>query len=304
MDFRELSYVLAIAKYQNITKASEALYVSQPTLSKFLKSLEEELGTPLFRRLGYKYVLTYAGECYTQKAREILQLKQDLDVEMADIIKSTCGKLKVAFPTMRSTYMLPKVLPAFQEQYPNVKIELHEGYSSDLDQMLLDGDAEIAFYSMTAEIHNPLIDYQSLGEEEMLICAPKGHPIGALAVPNPGSRYPQLDLKVLEEERMILMNPRQRTRQIIDQHLQQEDVRLHNVLETGNMSAIINLVASGYGLAFLFESHLSQFDISRIDRYSFGSTRTIAHFVAAHRKGSYLPAYALDFIELVKNVHS
>lgn len=93
MDFRELSYITAIAKYQNITKAAESLYISQPTLSKFLKALEEDIGLKLFRRLGNRYVLTHAGECYLQKAEQILQLKNELDLELADIMKRDVGVL-------------------------------------------------------------------------------------------------------------------------------------------------------------------------------------------------------------------
>ena len=70
MDFRELTYVMAIAKHKNITKAAESLYLTQPTLSKFLKALEEEVGQPLFRRLGNKYIPTYAGERYIERARD------------------------------------------------------------------------------------------------------------------------------------------------------------------------------------------------------------------------------------------
>ena len=62
MDFKDLSYVLAIARYQNITKAANSLYVTQPTLTKFLQNLESELGQKLFRKLGHRFVLTYAGE--------------------------------------------------------------------------------------------------------------------------------------------------------------------------------------------------------------------------------------------------
>lgn len=61
MDFKDMSYVLAIAKHQNITKAAEALYITQPTLTKFLQNLERDLGQKLFKRLGNRYVLTYAG---------------------------------------------------------------------------------------------------------------------------------------------------------------------------------------------------------------------------------------------------
>ena len=81
MDFKDLSYVLAIAKYQNITKAANALYITQPTLTKFLQNLESDLGQKLFRKLGHRFVLTYAGERYVAKATEILNLKKELDQE-------------------------------------------------------------------------------------------------------------------------------------------------------------------------------------------------------------------------------
>ena len=62
MDTRSLRYVLAIARHQNLTKAAEELHVGQPTLSKFLQSLENELGLKLFQKVGHRFLLTYAGE--------------------------------------------------------------------------------------------------------------------------------------------------------------------------------------------------------------------------------------------------
>ena len=85
IDFKELTYVVAIAKYQNITKAAESLYITQPTLSKFLQTLEKNLGQKLFRKLGNRFLLTYAGERYVSKAIEILNLKKELDQEMGDV---------------------------------------------------------------------------------------------------------------------------------------------------------------------------------------------------------------------------
>ena len=134
MNFRKLSYVLAIAEYQNLTKAAEALYVGQPTLSKFLGSLEKELGLQLFRRAGNRYILTYAGERYAERASAILRMKEDLDTEMADIRKQDIGELKVAFAKMRYSYMLPDLLPAFHSRFPNVKINVLEGSSQENDR--------------------------------------------------------------------------------------------------------------------------------------------------------------------------
>lgn len=304
MDFRELSYVLAIAKYQNITKAAEALYVGQPTLSKFLISLENDLGLKLFRRSGNKYLLTYAGERYTRQAAEIIRLKNDLDVELADILKRDVGTLNVAFANMRCTYMLPYALPAFEKLHPNVRVNVFEGNSDENDRRLLDGSVEVAFYSKPAD-RNPQIQYESLGEEELLAITKKDHPVGRFAEPNPYNDYLHLDLKRLEKERVLLMRPEQRTRQIMDNYLRENDIHFENVIYTGNLPAIMELVALGYGISFMFEPHLRhRLGTVPIDCYSFGDPKMVTDFVAATRKGSYISSYARDFIEIAREMHA
>ena len=302
MDFRELNYVLAIAKYQNITKAADALYVSQPTLSKFLISLESELGLKLFRRLGHKYVLTYAGERYVDYAARIRRLKTDLDVELADIIKNDVGVLNLAFARMRCTYMLPGTLPEFRKLHPNVKVNLFEGNSDENDRRLLDGQVDVAFYSRPST-ENPLLSYEALDEEELLIVTCKDHPIGRFASPNPGGR-PVLDLALLEKEPVILMRPEQRTRQLTDALFQERKLRFDNVLYTSNLPAIMGLVSRGYGVSFIFEPHLRhRAERFALDCYSIGQGRVVTEFVAAYRKGSYLSSYARDYIRLVRDLH-
>lgn len=302
MDFRELSYITAIAKYQNITKAAESLYISQPTLSKFLKALEEDIGLKLFRRLGNRYVLTHAGECYLQKAEQILQLKNELDLELADIMKRDVGVLRVAFPTMRCTYMLPATLPDFQKLYPNVKVEIIEAHSDQLDQKILSGEVEVAFYSQPPKVSD-VIEYDTLEKEELLIFTCKDHPIGRFAVPNPASKYPKLNLSVLKNERILMMRSGQRTRQIMDDYLKKNDIEFKNIMYTSNLPAIIELVSVGYGVSFMFEPHLRhRLGNHPIDCYSFGEPCITSNFVAAYRKGSYLPVYARDFIELVRRL--
>ena len=95
MDFRDLTYITAIAKYQNLTKAAEALYISQPGLSKFLTQLEDEAGLKLFDRIERRYIPTYAGKRYLEYARSILDTKASLDAELSDIIKRDIGVLNI-----------------------------------------------------------------------------------------------------------------------------------------------------------------------------------------------------------------
>ncbi|MBR4194404.1 MAG: LysR family transcriptional regulator [Oscillospiraceae bacterium] len=302
MDFRELNYVLAIAEHQNITKAAEALYVSQPTLSKFLISLENDLGLKLFRRLGNKYVLTYAGERYVDYAARIRRQKADLDVELADILKNDVGVLNLAFARMRCTYMLPGTLPEFRRLYPNVKVNLFEGNSDENDRRLLEGQVDVAFYSRPA-VENPMLCYEALDEEELLIICCKDHPIGRFAQQNPGG-WPILDPVLLEKETVILMQPEQRTRQITDALFQERKLRFADTVYTSNLPAIMGLVARGYGVSFLFEPHLRhRAERFELDCYSIGQGRVVSEFVAAYRKSSYLSSYARDYIKLVQELH-
>lgn len=300
MDFRTLSYVMAIAKHQNITKAAETLYVGQPTLSKFLMTLEQELGVRLFRRLGNKYMLTYAGERYVEKAAQILSLKNDLDAEMADILKQDVGVLNVAFANMRCSYMLPATLPAFRAGHPNVKVNVFEGTSDQNDRRLLEGQVDVAFYTHPGE-ENPLIEYHALASEELLICTCRDHPLAEKAFSNGHSPYPKLELKMMKDELVLLMRPEQRTRQIVDSILHENRIHFDNILYTSNIQAIMGLVSSGYGVSFVFDSHLRhRIDETPIDCYSFGNPCTRYDFVAATRKRSYLSRYVEDFIEIVR----
>lgn len=300
MDFRELNYVLAIAKHQNITKAAESLYLTQPTLSKFLIQLEKELGQPLFRKLGHKYLLTYAGERYIQTAQEILHLKNDLDHELADILKRDVGVLNVAFARMRCTYLLPGILPAFQKKYPNVKINLFEGDSDENDQRLLEGKAEIVFYSKPQNL-NAFIEYDSLIQEELLLCTKKNHPLSKFAKHYPDNRYPLLDPKLFEQELLIQLMPEQRTRQITDYLFKDMGWNFQNKMSTSSLPAIMELVCSGYGFSFIFESHLRYHKFSEpIDCFSIQQPPLVSDFVVAHRKGAYLSSYTLEFIEIAR----
>ncbi|MBQ9419549.1 MAG: LysR family transcriptional regulator [Synergistaceae bacterium] len=303
MDFRELSYVAAVAKYQNITKAAEALYISQPNLSKFLSNLENELGLKLFKRADKKYIPTYAGERYLDYARNILENKASLDAELADIIKRDVGVLNIGLPNMRCTFMLPKTLPAFNEKYPHVKINIFEGTSAAIDEKLLSGDVDLAFYSKPYEA-NQHIEYQTLATEELLICTRKNHSVKKSAVHNPASPHKKIDLAMLKDERLILLSPEQRTGQISRWYLQKSNINLNNAIITNNMPAVISLTEQGWGVSFMFESHLRwHLPTPEIETFSFGEPKVTSDFVAAFRKGSYLSVYAREFIEIAEKLY-
>lgn len=300
MDFKDFSYVLAIAKYQNITKAADSLYITQPTLTKFLQNLEKDLGQKLFRKLGHRFVLTYAGERYVAKAVEIMNLKKELDQELDDIIKNNHGSLKIAFPTMRGTYMLPCTLPLFNERYPNVTIDILEASSSLLEDMILTGEADLAFFNLPVKSSD--IDYDIISHEELLLVMADSHPLAGMGCPKEGCKYPWMDLKLLIDEPFIMQIPGQRTRQTVDHLFKEYNFTPKIKLQTSNIPAEVMLAAKGYGCCFVTETHLKHIhSLENIARFSVGNPCTTVDFVAAFRRGSYLPYHAREYISIVKN---
>jgi len=300
MDFKDMTYILAIEKYGNISKAAEALYLSQPSLSRFLQNTENIIGQPLFNRIGNKYVPTYIGERYILHAREILNIKQELDHEVGDIIKNNSGMLKVGFPAMRGTYMLPCSLPIFHSLYPNVKINIRESNSSQLNELLLNGEIDLAFYNRLDS--NPYIEHEIISHEEVVMVMSPDNPLCELAQTLKGCKYPHIDLKDLKDQEIIMQIPGQRTRSIVDRLFKQKHLTPNIVLETSNIRAEAELASRNYGVCFITETHLKHMKFDKPLKYfSIGNPCTTIDFVAAYRKNSYLPFHASEYIKIVRD---
>lgn len=297
MDFHELTYIVTIAKYQNLSKAAQELYVSQPTLSKFVQSLEYKFGQPIFKRLGNKFVLTYAGNRYVEYARIILAAKKDLDNELSDIMRHDIGEMKIGFPFIRSNYMLPNTLPVFSAQYPNVKLEILEADSRKLENSLLDGSIDLAFLPLP--LHSQDLTVEEISIEEFVLVMSQDHPIFQNHSGKKGGRYPWLDLREIKDERILMQKHGQRNRAIADRLLDEAGISSASILELRDISAAVQLAALGYGVCFIKDSLLRHIQCSPAV-FSVGNPCTETGFAAVYRKGVYLPPYMRAYIQIVR----
>jgi DNA-binding transcriptional LysR family regulator len=303
MDFRELEYVVAISQFQNYTKAAEHLYISQPSLSKYIKNLENKLNIKLFNRLGRKYVLTYAGERYVAKATKILDLKEQLDAELSDIYNLNKGRLRIAFPIMRGTYMLPYIIPKFNKKFPEVNLIVHESNSKVLEGMILDGLTDIALYNLSSVNNN--LSYEIISEEEIVLAVPSNHPLAKKGVSIDNCKYPWIDISLFKDDLFIMQFPDQRTRQIADNMFSQAKFFPENTLTIRNIQAAIGLVSVGHGVCLISETHLNHIKFNEMPiLFSIGNPKITWEFVAAYRKGTFLPSYAKEFINITKEFYN
>mgnify|MGYP003446505615 CR=1 FL=1 len=138
----------------NLRKTAERMFVSQPALSQRLQSIEREWGTPLFIRSTKGMTLTEAGEIVVQYARESLKLKEKTR-EKVDALKSNVqGTLKIASASIVGQYWLPKVLKKYVKKYPNVKISLVTGWSSEMIENIYNGESHIGILRGVPDWHS------------------------------------------------------------------------------------------------------------------------------------------------------
>lgn len=132
MDIRVLKYFLAVAREENITKAAESLFISQPALSRQLMQLEEELGAKLFVRGQHSISLTEEGMFLRRRAQEIIDLAEKTKTEFKGDDENLSGTIAIGSGEMDAVRILPDIMRTFSEKYPNVKFEL---YSNDTDHI-------------------------------------------------------------------------------------------------------------------------------------------------------------------------
>lgn len=135
-----------VASHLSFSKAAEALYISQPAVSKQIKKLEGELGVPLFERRGSTILLTTSGEKLLTYLKQAKQIQKQIDSDL-DIIKTQLrarGELRVGASTTLSLYVLPKVLSVFRQKWPEVRITLINRNTENILKALIQGDIDLA----------------------------------------------------------------------------------------------------------------------------------------------------------------
>lgn len=136
MELRELRYFLAVAREQNITKAAEALYISQPSLSKQMQNLENEIGRPLFARGSRKVTLTEAGILLKKRAEQLLELYEKTEQELAAPEETVCGEVRIGGGESYAVQTVMRAAKQVQARYPHVTFRFFSGDADDVTEKL------------------------------------------------------------------------------------------------------------------------------------------------------------------------
>lgn len=209
MNTRHAHIILTILREGSFTAAARSLSITQPTLSQTVRQIEAQLGDAIFVRGRSTVALTPAGELYVQAARKIVQTETQLHEAITLLHGRTEGTLRIGTMMYRGGELLPQVLPNFFAAYPGVRLEMHEKYAHDLEQMLLRGELDMALLS--SDNHHIKLEYRQIASEEIVLLAGKRT---ALAQRIPSGTT--ISLHEARSERFVLPPPTNSHRRYFD----------------------------------------------------------------------------------------
>lgn len=154
MDIRVLNYFLMVAREENVTRASRLLHITQPTLSRQLSRLEEELGVKLFRRSDHSIYLTDEGMLFRRRAQELVDLADKAKSELIQKEETLTGLVSVGCGETHSVKELAKIINDFQELHPQVKFELYSSNNEDIKAKIEQGNLDLGLLLEPVSITN------------------------------------------------------------------------------------------------------------------------------------------------------
>ena len=253
MDIRHLSCFVEVARQQSFTKAAQKLNVTQPSISKMIKTLEEELDVTLFYRSSKNAVLTDAGKAVLRPAITILNSFNNLSVELSNVIHLKKGNLTVGIPPMVGVCFFSEIIYKFKERFPNITLKLIEVGSKQIERDIEEGSLDIGVISLPLRDKN--ISIMPFIAEPMHIILRKDHPLAA----NPVIQYQEL-----EKESFIMFRQDFSIRDPLIDRCRQSGFNPNIVCESSQWDFIAAMVDANLGVAFLpatLSDRLSIYDL-------------------------------------------
>lgn len=287
MNIHQLQIFYAVVQRQSITAAASDLHLTQPAVSLQVKALENNLGLPLLERGGPKLRLTQAGEALYRCAVSILHAKDEAERAIDELSAATKGKLILGANTTGGMYILPRIVRAFKELYPQTEVIFQIESTEWLYEKILQNVVDMGLVGGPTEDRRFGVEQICL-DHVALIVSPS-HPFSCLA---------KVSLKDLKPQPCILPLQGSRTRQFVERRLKKAGVTLRIVMQLPGTEAVKKAVEANLGIAFVSrysvenECSLGKLKIIAIERVDL--TR---HMELIYRKQKYFAPVAQRFRE-------
>jgi DNA-binding transcriptional LysR family regulator len=288
MELRALRYFIEVVRQQSFTAAAEKMHVTQPTISKMVKALEDETGAQLLLRDARQMVLTDAGRIVYQRGQAVLAAQAQLQAELDDLATLGRGELTIGVPPMGGSLFTPAIA-AFRQRYPKIELKLFEQGSRAIEAALLSGELELG--GVLQPVDEATIDVLPISHEVLWLVAQKGSRWdGATTV----------RLADLAAEPFVFYG----------ESLALNDVVLHACREAGFAPQIVGrsghwdlmaaLVLAGIGIALLPAPYCRRLDAARFTCLPVGEPEITWDMAIGWKRNAYLSHAARAWLEVAK----
>lgn len=241
IDLRQMRAFVAVAECGGFTRASRRLHLSQPAVSRSVAALEEELGTPLFERLGRRAALTPAGETLFARARRLLADVAILREEVRASEQIGGGTLRIAADPSACHDLLPAVLREFKEGFPACVWTITPADAASGLELVREKRVEVAMVTRPLRLPSS-VRFERLFEEELVFAVAPSHPWAA---------NPKAPLRDLHHYSFLLPDRESESGQLLERYFARQGWRLPVLAELGSMEAIRAMAAYGLGIGIL-----------------------------------------------------
>lgn len=253
MDVHALRYFVEVARHQNFTRASEALHVTQPAVSKMVRALEEELGAALLLRERRRVRLTDAGRMVLERAQGVLDAMTGIEQEVGELAALRRGRLRIGMPPIVGVAFFPPLLAEYHVAHPGIVLELREEGSHHIEALVLDRELDVGAVVLPT-------DEKAFGtlpfvHDELQAVLHPSHPL---------SRRRTLALRELRATPFVLYRPEFALHGHIIEACRRAGFKPQVASESSHWDFIVALVAANLGVALLPQTICRQLDPAQV----------------------------------------
>lgn len=240
---RRIQVFYTVAKQLSFTKAAELLFMTQPAVTFQVKQLEEHFNARLFERTHGKITLTPAGHVALEYAEKILALSAEMEARLGELTGQIAGPLMIGASTTIAEYLLPKMLGAFKEKYPEVQAQLIVANSETIEKQAAEHSLDLGLIESPS--HHPNLHTEAFCDDELVVIVSPDHPFA--------SRQ-SVTAKEISHEPYVGREHGSGTREVVDEYLKEAGISpddLNTIMEMGSREAIKGAVEAGLGIAIV-----------------------------------------------------
>lgn len=309
--FHGMDYVYEVYKERSFSKAARNLYISQPALSSSIKRIEERIGATIFDRSTSPIQLTECGEHYIQAVEQIHGIQQGFSNYLTGTREMSRGRISIGGIGLFSSYILPPLISKYKNRFPNIDVSLVEESRSKLETLLMNGSLDfIVDYDCFSEVS---FESHAYIQEHLLLAVPAQFDINnslfawRISLENILSddyleeRYPEVPLKVFQNEPFILLKPGNDTYQRAIQLCRNHGFTPHAILTLEQQITAYNMACAGIGVTYISDTLAKNIlPNPNIVYYKLDKTLSSRSIFFYYKRNRYMSRTMTEFLNLTK----